>query len=198
MRSRSPCTAALNLPDPVSLYRLSASTTGGMPGTVVTAGAAGAALAAAAGALACACARDAANQASVASASSVAAVAVARPSRFTGIPRLMIVSSRLGGCAGACADRGHRRSHDLFDAVTAQLGAGAPRVAADAVDRLQRLRPHQRSVGGPRQRRVGQASMPTNLLRRVTPCSQHVIEPLRGCVVLVQRDHGRCTAPGAI
>ncbi len=40
MRSSAPVIAALNLPAAVSLYRLRASGTGGMPGTVTTAGAA--------------------------------------------------------------------------------------------------------------------------------------------------------------
>src|SRR5688500_7061136 len=59
MRSRSPCTTGFHLPLAVSLYRLRASTTGGMPGSVLTADACTAAGAEVAsgvptGALACA------------------------------------------------------------------------------------------------------------------------------------------------
>src|SRR5262245_52928910 len=119
MRSGSPCTAALNLPAAVSLYRFEASGTGGMPGTVVTVGdVAAAALAAGAPAVACACAGGAANHAAAASTPAVT-VAVASVQFITLVPRFFVIRfirSRLARWArGAGPDCSHRRGHDVLD-----------------------------------------------------------------------------------
>src|SRR5512134_1512926 len=103
MRSRSPCTAGLHLPLAVSLYRLRASATGGMPGMVLTLGAAAVvggtlgtpagALGTPAGALACArtdCVATPAPMA-VSSTAAINASVVRLDTLVTGNARFMIL-----------------------------------------------------------------------------------------------------------